>query len=163
MFSVLRADFDKQYSLTLRSVSHCRYVHAVEHPLNSALNLHALHGHRSKRSICHGLIFSLIKFTLRVSSTPSCDESLIWQCGALFPRVKLTYVYLCRPGSTSPSSLSYGGMPVGGRPAHSPAASPPCQPFFVPGLSPESTSVFSVIYLFFSPSFSLFWLSFLPS
>lgn len=48
-----------------------------------------LHGHRSRPSVCHGLIFSLIKFTLPVSCTPSCDEWLIWLWEALYPRVGL--------------------------------------------------------------------------
>lgn len=62
------------------------------HLLNPALNFRTVHGHRSKCSLCHGPVFPLIKFTLPVSSTPSCDEWLIWLWGALFPQVKLARV-----------------------------------------------------------------------
>lgn len=156
----LQADFDKQYPLTLRSVSHCRQCAAtVEHPLNSALNLHALHGHGSKPSICHGLVFSLIKFTLHVSSTPSCEWITFFLAvsSSFFPRVKRTYVCLCRPGSTS---LSYGSVLVGGMPIHGPVTSPPWHLFFAP---PPLSSVHICLFCylsFFSSSFSLFSLSF---
>lgn len=83
-------------SILLQCISHWRHRAATAwHPLNWALDLHALHGHRSEHSLCHGLIFSLIKFTLPVSSTPSCDEWLIWLWGALFPPVRLGHVCAC--------------------------------------------------------------------
>lgn len=53
------------------SVKQQMIKHAYLH--TTVLNLPSLHGDRSRRSLCQGLIIPLIKFTLPVSSTPICD------------------------------------------------------------------------------------------
>lgn len=145
----LQADFDKQYPLTLRSVSHCRQCAAtVEHPLNSALNLHALHGHGSKPSICHGLVFSLIKFTLHVSSTPSCEWiTFFWQwAGPFF--LEWSTLMCVYAGRAAPlwvtAACWWEGCPSTALLLHLLDIFSLPHPHF-----PESTSVFSVICLFF--------------
>lgn len=145
----LQADFDKQYPLTLRSVSHCRQCAAtVEHPLNLALNLHALHGHGSKPSICHGLVFSLIKFTLHVSSTPSCKWiTFFWQWAAPF-FLEWSALMCVYAGRAAPlwvtAACWWEGCPSTALLLHLLDIFSLPHPHF-----PESTSVFSVICLFF--------------
>lgn len=75
-------------TLFTHHVYHIRFISAgsVWNVLHLALNWHACEGHRSR--LRYALIFSLIKFTLPVSSTPSCDEWLTWLWGPLSPGVK---------------------------------------------------------------------------
>lgn len=50
----------------------------ISQPHCESPSVHVPHGHRSCSRVCHARIFPLIKFTLPVSCTPSCDGWLIW-------------------------------------------------------------------------------------